>query len=267
VDTPVTIDSIQKWECMADVAERFREGRVFLAGDSAHLMPPYGGFGGNTGIQDAQNLAWKLALVLKGLADPALLETYEPERRPVAVMTAQQAHTRYVLRGAPHLAPDGMAAFINDAHIDLGYRYRSPAVFTEAGDDGALTEDPRQMRGRPGTRLPHVVLQRDGARVSSLDLIDGRFALFAGADARLWADAATSAARASGVPCAVFQVGGAVTDPDHVLGEAVGISPSGALFVRPDSVVAWRAAAAGAAPAATMERVFGAMLGRAAVAG
>ena len=66
VDTPVTIDSIQKWECMADVADRFRDGRVFLAGDAAHLMPPYGGFGGNTGIQDAQNLAWKLALVLQG---------------------------------------------------------------------------------------------------------------------------------------------------------------------------------------------------------
>ena len=62
----MTIDSIQKWECMADVADRFRDGRVFLAGDAAHLMPPYGGFGGNTGIQDAQNLAWKLALVLQG---------------------------------------------------------------------------------------------------------------------------------------------------------------------------------------------------------
>ena len=57
-----------------------------------------------------------------------------------------------------------MAPFINDAHIDLGYRYRSAAIFTEPGDDGAITEDPRQMRGRPGTRLPHVLLERDGAR-------------------------------------------------------------------------------------------------------
>jgi 2-polyprenyl-6-methoxyphenol hydroxylase-like FAD-dependent oxidoreductase len=254
VDTPVTIDSIQKWECMADVADRFREGRVFLAGDSAHLMPPYGGFGGNTGIQDAQNLAWKLALVLKGIADPALLDTYEPERRPVAAMTAEQAHTRYVLRGAPHLAPGGMSPFINDAHIDLGYRYRSAAIFTEAGDDGAITEDPRQMRGRPGTRLPHVVLESDGAPVSSIDLVDSGFALFAGPDGGAWSDAAGRAARDCGVTCSVFPLGGSY--------DAFGIAPSGAVLVRPDNVIAWRSVEVEASPEGTMSRVFRAMLGR-----
>jgi putative polyketide hydroxylase len=265
VDTPITIDSIQKWECMADVADRFRDGRVFLAGDSAHLMPPYGGFGGNTGIQDAQNLAWKLALVLKGVADPALLDTYEPERRPVAAMTAAQAHTRYVLRGAPHLAPGGMAPFINDAHIDLGYRYRSAAIFSEPDDDGAMTEDPRQMRGRPGTRLPHVVLERDGAKVSSIDLIDGSFTLFAGERGREWAEAATRAAQSAGVACQVFQMGAAVGDPEGAFCAAVGISPSGAVLVRPDNIVAWRAADPASAPAAVMARVFAAMLGRVSV--
>ena len=262
VDTPITIDSIQKWECMADVADRFRDGRVFLAGDSAHLMPPYGGFGGNTGIQDAHNLAWKLALVLKGVADPALLDTYEPERRPVAAMTAAQAHTRYVLRGAPHLAPGGMAPFINDAHIDLGYRYRSPAIFSEPDDDGAMTEDPRQMRGRPGTRLPHVVLERDGAKVSSIDLVDGSFTLYAGENGREWAEAATRAAQSAGVACQVLQIGAAVADPDGGFCAAVGVSPSGAVLVRPDNVVAWRAVEGGTAPAAVMARVFAAMLGR-----
>ena len=254
VDTPVTIDSIQKWECMADVADRFRDGRVFLAGDAAHLMPPYGGFGGNTGIQDAQNLAWKLALVLDGRADPALLDTYELERRPVAAMTAEQAHTRYVLRGAPHLAPGGFSPFINDAHIDLGYRYRSPAIFTEAGDDGAITEDPRQMRGRPGTRLPHVVLDRGGAPVSSIDVVGLSFALCAGPDATGWADAAVTAARDAGVACPVVSMGESC--------EAVGISPSGALLVRPDTVVAWRSVGAGPSPDTVMARVFEAMLGR-----
>jgi len=254
VDTPVTIDSIQKWECMADVADRFRDGRVFLAGDSAHLMPPYGGFGGNTGIQDAQNLAWKLALVLQGIAAPALLDTYEPERRPVAAMTAEQAHTRYVLRGAPHLAPGGMSPFINDAHIDLGYRYRSAAIFTEPGDDGAITEDPRQMRGRPGTRLPHVVLERDGAPVSSIDLVDSGFALFAGPDGGAWSDTAGRAAREFGVTCPAFPLGGSY--------DAFGISPSGAVLVRPDNVIAWRSVEGGASPEGTMSRVFRAMLGR-----
>jgi putative polyketide hydroxylase len=224
-------------------------------------MPPYGGFGGNTGIQDAQNLAWKLALVLKGAASPALLDTYESERRPVAAMTAEQAHTRYVLRGAPHLAPNGTAPFINDAHIDLGYRYRSTAIFTEPDDDGAITEDPRQMRGRPGTRLPHVVLERAGERVSSIDLVDSGFALFAGAGGGEWAAAADRAARDAGIGCQLFQAGAAVSDPDGGFCDALGISPSGAVLVRPDGVVAWRAAEAGTSAAATMARVFAAMLG------
>jgi hypothetical protein len=254
VDTPVTIDSIQKWECMADVAEHFRDGRVFLAGDSAHLMPPYGGFGGNTGIQDAQNLAWKLALVLKGIAAPALLDTYEPERRPVAAMTAEQAHTRYVLRGAPHLMPTGISAFINDAHIDLGYRCRSAAIFTEPGDDGAITEDPRQMRGRPGTRLPHIAIEHNGERVSSIDLVDSGFALFAGPAAEEWSRAAQHAARTAGVGCAVFSLGDAC--------DAVGVSSSGAVLVRPDNIVAWRAVEASPDATATMARVFAAMVGR-----
>jgi 2-polyprenyl-6-methoxyphenol hydroxylase-like FAD-dependent oxidoreductase len=262
VDTPVTIDSIQKWECMADVADRFRDGRVFLAGDAAHLMPPYGGFGGNTGIQDAQNLAWKLALVLKGRAAPSLLDTYEQERRPVAAMTAEQAHTRYVMRGAPHLMPNGITPFINDAHIDLGYRYRSSAIFTESDDDGALTEDPRQMRGRPGTRLPHVMLEREGARVSSVDLVDGGFALFTGPEGTAWAEASSYVARDAGVDCRILQAGRGVNDPDGSLCEALGISPSGAVLVRPDGVVAWRAVASDAAAPATMARVFEAMQGR-----
>jgi len=159
-----------------------------------------------------------------------------------------------VLRGAPHLAPGGMAPFINDAHIDLGYRYRSSAIFSEPDDDGAVTEDPRQMRGRPGTRLPHVELERPGGSVSTIDLVDMGFALFAGPEAQAWADAATRAARDAGVQCQVFRVGSSC--------DAVGISPAGALLVRPDNLVAWRAAEAGAEPMAAMARVFGAMLGR-----
>ena len=262
-DIPVTIESVQKWECVADVAERFREGRVFLAGDAAHVMPPYGGFGGNTGIQDAQNLSWKLALVLEELAAPALLDTYEQERRPVAAMTAEQAYTRYVLRGALHLKPGGMAPFINDAHIDLGYRYRSAAVLSESGDDSALTEDPREMRGRPGTRLPHVLLERDGARVSTIDLVGAGFALFAGPEGEAWAAAAREACAAAGVSCDVHRVGDAVRDPDGVLPEALGIGPGGAVLVRPDAVVAWRAGApaTGAGGSSIMARVIAAILG------
>ena len=80
---------------------------MFLAGDSAHAMPPTGGFGGNTGVADAHNLAWKLALVSAGLAGPRLLDTYDAERRPISALTVEQAYTRYALRVDPSLAAGG----------------------------------------------------------------------------------------------------------------------------------------------------------------
>ena len=99
-DIPITVENVMPWKAEADVAEAFQRGRIFLAGDSAHVMPPNGGFGGNTGVQDAHNLAWKLAHVLKGKAGPELLATYEWERRPVAQFTVEQAYSRYVTRTA-----------------------------------------------------------------------------------------------------------------------------------------------------------------------
>ena len=85
-EVPITIENVMPWNAEANCAERFQHGRVFLAGDAAHVMPPNGGFGGNTGVQDAHNLAWKLAMVLSGDAGPELLDTYEPERRPVGAL-------------------------------------------------------------------------------------------------------------------------------------------------------------------------------------
>src|SRR5215472_4226311 len=80
-DLQVEIEGVARWRCSADVAQRYQAGRIFIAGDAAHVMPPTGGFGGNTGVHDAHNLAWKLALVLKGIAGPELLSTYETERK------------------------------------------------------------------------------------------------------------------------------------------------------------------------------------------
>ena len=101
---PVEIDNVMKWEATAEVADKFQEGRIFLVGDAAHEMPPYGGYGGNTGIHDAHNLAWKLAAVLGGKASDRLLASYDAERRPVAAFTVEQAFSRYVMRAAPFLA-------------------------------------------------------------------------------------------------------------------------------------------------------------------
>src|SRR4030095_16393811 len=100
-DIPVEIDNMQRWTAAAAHASCFRDRRVFLAGDAAHVMPPTGGFGGNTGIGDAHNLAWKLAAVVSGTAGAGLLDTYDAERRPVCDLVVEQAYTRYVLRVDP----------------------------------------------------------------------------------------------------------------------------------------------------------------------
>ena len=140
-----------------------RAGRVLLAGDSAHVMPPTGGYGGNTGVHDAHNLAWKLAYVLDGRAGEDLLDTYEAERLPVARLTVEQAYTRYVTRLDPGLGTDGLAPMIDDAAIDLGYRYRSASITPGRPGRRRRWEDPRTPSGRPGFRAPHVPLRRGGA--------------------------------------------------------------------------------------------------------
>ena len=153
-------------ERMRRLGRAFREGQVFLAGDAAHNMPPTGGFGGNTGVADSHNLAWKLASVLDGSAGPGLLETYDAERRPVAELTVEQAYTRYVVRLDPELGTDDIQPFVPDPPIELGHRYHSSAVIAESDDDGSFHENPGEPSGRPGTRAPHVALDSG----STLDL-------------------------------------------------------------------------------------------------
>ena len=176
-DLPVTITGVARWRATSDVARRFRNGRVFLAGDAAHLMPPNGGYGGNTGIHDGHNLAWKLALVLKGIAGPGLLDTYEAERRPASAFTVEQAYTRYVTRTAPFLGKKDFQPPADDFDIELGYLYRSRAILTDVWRRrrrrAETHEHPSESRGRPGSRAPHVWIEKQGHRISTLDLFRG----------------------------------------------------------------------------------------------
>ena len=119
-DYPIAIDDVQPWSASAATATMFRKGRVFLAGDAAHLMPPTGGFGGNTGIADAHNLAWKLAMVLDGSAGFRLLDSYETERKPQCELIVEQAYARYVKRVDPSLSAPNLAPLLDDAAIELG---------------------------------------------------------------------------------------------------------------------------------------------------
>ena len=234
------IEAVDKWIASADNASTYQAGRIFLAGDAAHTMPPTGGFGGNTGIHDAHNLAWKLALVLRGVAGAGLLETYDAERHPSGHQAVEQAYNRYVTRSDPDLGTDGMQPAIPDLHVEFN-RYRSTAVVPDPDfvDDGRPDIDPRESRGLPGTRATHVELERDGERISSIDLYMGNFVVIAGPDGVAWCDASAAAAAALGLPIDCHRIGQDVLDNGDFC-ERYGITEGGVVLVRPDGYVAWR---------------------------
>ena len=148
-DLPVKIDGCTRWRATSDVARQFQDGRLFLVGDAAHLMPPNGGFGGNTGIHDAHNLAWKLAFVLKGVAGAALLDSYEAERKPVARFTVEQAYTRYVTRTATYLGAKDFQPLVHDFNIELGYHLSFARRSLEDGEDRDKGHDDPRADARP----------------------------------------------------------------------------------------------------------------------
>jgi len=261
---PLVIEDIATWQAVADVADRYSDGRIFLAGDAVHVVPPNGGFGGNTGVHDAHNLAWKLAAVLHGTAGPDLLATYDAERRPVGAFTVEQSYARYVVRVAPYLGTDGVAQILDDLYLELGYRYNSPAVLAEPEDAALPHQHPGESKGRPGSRAPHVFLERSGARISALDLFGRRFVLLAGAAGAAWQDAARAAAGLLGVGIDTYLVGPGLelADPDGVFPGAYGIASDGAVLVRPDGFVAWRAADGSGATLPAMADVLSRVLCR-----
>ncbi|MFF4962755.1 FAD-dependent oxidoreductase [Streptomyces sp. NPDC001222] len=242
-DLDVEITGKAPWRASERLADSYRDGRVFLIGDSAHEMPPTGAFGANTGIQDAHNLVWKLAAVLRGWAGHRLLDSYESERRPVAQATSVQA----ILR-APGEERSGYTARPSaDSSIDpmtvaLGYRYVSAAVV--GADAGAPTiPDRLHLSADPGTRAPHMWVTRNGATVSTIDLYERSFVLLCGRPD--WREAARTAGGQLNVPLDGYLIGsGAAYDLDTGDGPhwstVHGTTPDGAVLVRPDGFVAWR---------------------------
>ena len=231
----------------AEVAERFRDGNVFLVGDAAHRTAPTGGTGMNTAIHSAHNLAWKLAAVLRGEAGPALLDSYEPERRP--------SGERNLLRSRGQLqGVSGVAA-------DLGVVYSSGAVVCEE-----MVERPAVIEPTApvcvGARAPHVWLDADGERLSTHDLFGHRLVLLTGVDGGAWRDAARRASGALGVPLGAVTIGEAtLMDPAGQWSATYGLDPDGAVLVRPDGHIAWRSTGAAADAAATLEAVARRVLG------
>jgi putative polyketide hydroxylase len=234
-DLPVDIVTTGRFEISALIADRFSEGRVFLAGDAAHTLPPNrGGFGANTGIEDAHNIAWKLAAVTSGRSSASLLATYDVERRPIAWLRHEQIFAREDFKG--HAEKGREVPVLDDTAIELGQIYRSSAV-VGAGEDLPAARRPDEWSGQPGTRAPHVWIERNGQRQSTLDLFGGGWVLVA--DDLAWSAAASSVAAALGVDLDAVQLGVDVQPADAVR-EGLGLRPGGASLVRPDGYVAWR---------------------------
>jgi putative polyketide hydroxylase len=267
-DLDVEILGVDPWVAAAQVAERYRAGRVFLAGDAAHHMPPTGGFGLNTGVQDAHNLAWKLAAVVHGWGEPALLDTYEGERLPYGRAITEQSLKNSVSmgRGAPaNGETDGSASrarpeFLNEIGMVFGASYDSPAVIPDGTPPPVVANPVTEYvpSARPGGRAPHVWLERDGRPVSTLDLCGMGFALLAGERGAPWRDTARMAAAALGIPLGAFTVGAGadIGDPEGRWAAAYGVESDGAVLVRPDGHIAWRRRSAAADEVGVMQGVF-----------
>lgn len=236
----------------AQIAERYRAGRCFLAGDAAHMLPPTLGLGGSTGIQDAHNLAWKLALATRGAAGPGLLDTYEDERRPVAEYTLGQLLAVGKARGGPP-KPGASTGGPDLGTLVFGHRYASSAVLGEdCADDAGQAIPVERHQGRPGLRAPHVPLTAEAGPESTIDLFGPGFTLLAGPEADAWTAAARSVASGGAVPLRAFQTGTDLGDAEEMLPDAYGIGSDGAVLVRPDGYVAWRARHAVADPSAAL---------------
>jgi putative polyketide hydroxylase len=273
--------SVGTWTMNATVARQLVRGRVILAGDAAHQLPPTGGFGVNTGIQDVHNLAWKLALVRAGLAGPALIDTYDTERRAVARYNCDRSLENSLMVARINAAASGDAGeglsptdavaasrrYGNFLGMELGFRYASAAIVADGSEPEQVADEVIDYvpSARPGSRAPHVWLERGGERCSTLDLVGDGFAVLAGCDGGRWIEAAADVRARLRIPLSGYAIDadGDWSAAHRAFAERYGIRDDGAVLVRPDGHVAFRAAdGSGAAPGARLDTALRRVLAR-----
>ncbi|MER7557737.1 FAD-dependent monooxygenase [Nocardioides sp. NPDC126508] len=303
-DVEIRIKATSLWQINHMVAERYRIGRAFLAGDAAHRHPPANGLGTNTSVQDAYNLAWKLAMVLRGDAGEELLASYHDERQPVGRQVVDRA-----LKSVQDMLPisqalgfepgqsaedgqralDGLRApgpvgeqrraqladavrlqnYQFNAHgVELDQRYASGAVLDDGTPWPAPDRDPELYHHpttHPGARLPHAWVEKDRVRLSTLDLTGhGEFTLLTGVGGEAWADAAGKVAADLGLRISVKPIGAGCeyADPTGDWAARREVGDTGAILVRPDQHIAWRAHDLTDDPAADLGRALRTVLDR-----
>ncbi|MDQ1550675.1 MAG: putative polyketide hydroxylase [Actinomycetota bacterium] len=274
IGEPVAIKVHNVWSWSHDLAvtDKWRDGRVFLAGDAAHHFPPHGGFGLNSGVQDAQNLAWKLAAKLRWNAGDGLLASYEDERLPVAEFngeqmmhnTRQMEKTGFMLKDKNFLATletdegeparQAIAAGIPAQRAQLasegqqfGYQYSSAAVVPDGTEILESSVAEYRPSARPGARAPHSWVRSGDEVISTIDVYDGGFILLTGPDNAGWVTAAKQVGAELTVPLTVFGLGTDLMPVDEPIDDLLGrygLDPSGAVLIRPDGFVGFRSTTA-----------------------
>jgi 2,4-dichlorophenol 6-monooxygenase len=299
-DVPIKIIETSMWQINDVVADSYTLGRVFCMGDAVHRHPPANGLGSNTSIQDAFNLAWKLALVLQGKASPTLLDSYNDERQPVGQQIVARANRSMIpnfnvwdmlgaglrakLTADEHAAvfdtPEGRAELQREldglqyeqhAHgVEMNRRYVSGAVVPDGTPDPGYQRDPElyyQPSTRPGSPLPHAWLgtRHPGPEHSTLDLAGKRrFTLLTGHGGEPWREAAHKVSEQTGVEITVAAIGPGLDYEDlyRTWRTLSEIEENGALLVRPDLHIAWRSHTLPADPFTALDTAMRFILGR-----
>ncbi|KAF5860708.1 hypothetical protein ETB97_001215 [Aspergillus alliaceus] len=238
-EIPIEIITTGRWDLGALVAETFQSGRIFLAGDAAHTLPPNrGGYGANTGIHDVDNLAWKLAAVLSGNSSPELLDTYDAERRPVALLRHDQIFARADYKIHLDKATPASQKLDDDA-MEFGQLYVSNG-FIGLDDELPRARKPDEWTGQPGTHVPHFWVTKNQETVSILDVLgEDSWALVS--QSTEWGEAVAQMNLKSPVRVKHVCIGQDVqyADEGSVQG-MLGVSATGASLLRPDGYIAWR---------------------------
>lgn len=274
-------------------------------GDAIHRHPPTNGLGSNTCIQDGFNLAWKLAMVIKGQAAPSLLETYNSERAPIAKQIVKRANDSLELfnpimaalglvdtqdpeqmqknidalkdstpqaakrRAELIQAMDYTNIIYNGHGVEMNQRYVSAAVALDGTDDPGFERDEEmyhQPSSRPGAHVPHAVITRSQHKVSTLDLCgQGEFSLLTGIGGEAWKQAAAAVEETFGIELKVHVIGpGQIyEDPYGQFAHRRETAESGAILVRPDFIVGWRAQEVSTSATEDLVAAMAQILGRA----